>query len=179
MGAHFLHMKKLTISILMFFSFSFSVFANEIVGEKIPNIVAKDQEGKEIKLVDLKGKWILLYFYPKDDTPGCTKQACSIRDNYSKFKKSGIIVYGVSSQDSESHKKFRAKHKLPFDLLVDNDGKIGKAFGIDKYPLVGIYKRESVLITPDQVVLKKFENVDPDTHTDLVLNAVLEAGGLK
>ena len=172
-------MKKYLITALIFMGFSITVFANGIVGEKIPNIVAKDQEGKEIKLQDLKGKWILLYFYPKDDTPGCTKQACSIRDNYSKFKKAGIVVYGVSSQDSDSHKKFRAKHKLPFDLLVDHDGAIGKIFGIDKYPLVGIYKRESILITPDQIVLKKFENVDPDKHTDLILNAVLEAGGLK
>ncbi len=138
-------------------------------GEAAPQFVAKDQEGKEVTLAGLNGKWVLLYFYPKDDTPGCTKQACSIRDGFSKFKQAGVVVYGVSTQNAKSHKKFKERYKLPFDLIVDSDSALGNALGIEKYPLVGVYKRQTVLISPEGKVSKRMHDVDPSTHADEIL----------
>src|SRR3989338_4863444 len=93
-------------------------------GVPAPNFAAKNQDGKEMHLSDFKGKFVLIYFYPKDDTPGCTKEACDFRDSFTKVKKLNAVVLGVSRQEAASHKKFIAKHKLPFDLLVDHDGEI-------------------------------------------------------
>src|ERR1041385_8594099 len=99
------------------------------VGDKAPNFEAKDQDGKTVKLSDFAGKQtVLLYFYPKDDTPGCTKEACGFRDRLDDLKKQGVAVLGVSRDDAESHKKFIAKENLNFPLLVDTDGKITEAY---------------------------------------------------
>jgi peroxiredoxin Q/BCP len=100
------------------------------VGDKAPAFEAKDQDGKTVKLADFAGKQaVLVYFYPKDDTPGCTKEACGFRDRLDDLKKQGVAVLGVSRDDAESHKKFIAKHSLNFPLLVDTDGKITEAYG--------------------------------------------------
>src|ERR1041385_637962 len=100
------------------------------VGDKAPNFEAKDQDGKTVKLSDFAGKQtVLLYFYPKDDTPGCTKEACGFRDRLDDLKKQGVAVLGVSRDDAESHKKFIAKESINFPLLVDTDGKITEAYG--------------------------------------------------
>jgi peroxiredoxin Q/BCP len=147
-------------------------FAGLPDGAPAPAIEAKDQDGKTFRLSDQKGKWVLLYFYPKDDTPGCTKQACDLRDDYSKYKKAGIEIFGVSTQGAKSHQEFKAKHKLPFDLLVDEDGKIGEAFGVSKIPIMGIYKRQSVLIAPEGKVARFFENVDAAKHSKVVFDLV-------
>src|SRR5262249_44093920 len=109
------------------------------------------------------------YFYPKDDTPGCTKEACNFRDEFSKFKKMGAVVLGVSRQDEKSHQAFKQKYSLPFDLLVDKDGSLAKAYGVTVIPAVGIHMRQSVLIAPDGKVAKFYPSVDPKTHTDEVL----------
>ena len=101
-------------------------------GDKAPLFTAKDQNGKKIALTDFKGKKIVLYFYPEDDTPTCTVQACNLRDNYSLLKKNGFIVLGVSPDNEKSHKKFEAKFDLPFTLLTDPEHKI-----IDKYGVWG------------------------------------------
>ena len=99
-------------------------------GDKAPDFTARDQDGKTVKLSDFAGKQtVLLYFYPKDDTPGCTKEACGFRDRLDDLKKQGVAVLGVSRDDAESHKKFIAKHSLNFPLLVDTDGKITEAYG--------------------------------------------------
>jgi peroxiredoxin Q/BCP len=90
-------------------------------GQDAPAFSLDDQEGTTYASKDLKGKWVVLYFYPKDDTPGCTREACSFRDEYSGLKKSGAVVLGVSPQGPESHQKFAKKYKLPFPLLVDAD----------------------------------------------------------
>lgn len=141
----------------------------DLLGEKAPDFKAMNQDGKMISLSDYKGKPVLLYFYPKDDTPGCTVEACKIRDGFAKFKKLGITVFGVSRQGQKSHLEFRKKHSLPFDLLVDKDGALAKLYGIDKIMLVGFFKRQSVLIGADGVIHKIYRDVDPDTHADTVL----------
>jgi peroxiredoxin Q/BCP len=138
-------------------------------GEAAPDFAAKNQDGKVVHLADFKGRPILLYFYPKDDTPGCTKEACSFRDEFEAFKKLGAVVLGVSGQDEKSHRAFRAKHRLPFDLLVDEDGALAKSYGIGTMFLIGLHKRRSVLIGPDGQVLKVYESVDPTTHATEVL----------
>lgn len=134
-----------------------------------PDFSAVSQEGKVIRLSDFRGKPVLLYFYPKDDTPGCTQEACTIRDRYAEFQKAGIVVLGISAQDEKSHKKFREKYQLPFDLLVDRDGEVAKKFGVSRIPLLGFHRRQSVLIGPDGKVRKFFDKVEPQQHAAEVL----------
>ncbi len=100
------------------------------IGDKAPELLGTDQDGKEIKLSDYKGKKIVLYFYPKDSTPGCTWQACSLRDNYELMQKRGYAVIGVSVQDEKSHKKFIEKYNLPFPLIADVDKTLNETFGV-------------------------------------------------
>ena len=100
------------------------------IGDKAPELLGTDQDGKEIKLSDYKGKKIVLYFYPKDSTPGCTSQACSLRDNYELMQKRGYAVIGVSVQDEKSHKKFIEKYNLPFPLIADVDKALNETFGV-------------------------------------------------
>mgnify|MGYP001560700190 CR=1 FL=1 len=152
----------------------FNAFAGLADGTKAPLFEAKNQDGKTVKLADHQGHWVLLYFYPKDDTPGCTKQACDLRDDSKKYAQAGITILGVSTQSAKSHQEFKAKHKLPFDLLVDEEGKIGDAFGVAKMPVIGIYKRQSVLISPDGKVARFFENVDAGKHSRMIFDLVAE-----
>ncbi len=100
------------------------------IGERLPEILGKDQDGNEIKLSDFKGKKLVLYVYPKDMTSGCTNQACNLRDNYNSFLEKGYAVVGVSIQDEKSHKKFIEKHQLPFPLIADTDLKLVTALGV-------------------------------------------------
>ncbi|MEI6753461.1 MAG: thioredoxin-dependent thiol peroxidase [Paludibacter sp.] len=99
------------------------------VGDKAPAIFGVNQDGKEIKLADFAGKKVVLYFYPKDSTPGCTAQACSLRDNYSELQKAGYEVIGVSADSASSHQKFISKQNLPFNLVADTDQKLSEIFG--------------------------------------------------
>ena len=100
------------------------------IGDKAPEILGCDQDGKEVKLADFKGKKLVLYFYPKDNTPGCTTEACNLRDNYQRFLGAGYAVVGVSVQDEKSHKKFIEKHELPFPLIADTEKTLNNAFGV-------------------------------------------------
>ena len=111
-----------------------------LVGDKAPDFRSKDQNGKSISLKDYKGKKVILYFYPEDDTPVCTVEACNFRDNFSMLKKKGYEIVGVSPNTVESHKKFEAKYKLPFTLLADEDKKIINAYGV--WGLKKLYGRE-------------------------------------
>jgi peroxiredoxin Q/BCP len=138
-------------------------------GDPAPNFTAKNQNGKVVHLSDYRGKPVLLYFYPKDDTPGCTTEACSFRDEYSKFQSLGAVILGISRQDQKSHQSFRAKYHLPFDLLTDHDGSVAKSYGVDLYPGVGYHKRESALISPDGKLIRLYPNVNPGTHSAEVL----------
>jgi peroxiredoxin Q/BCP len=99
------------------------------MGDKAPEILGLNQAGKEIRLSDFSGKKLVLYFYPKDNTTGCTAEACSFRDNFSQLRKQGYAVLGVSADDEKSHKKFIEKQQLPFDLIVDSDKKLSEQFG--------------------------------------------------
>lgn len=99
-------------------------------GDKAPDFTAKDQNGKTVSLSDYKGKNVILYFYPKDDTPGCTAESCSFRDNYQSLLSKGFEVIGVSTDDEKSHKKFETKYSLPFTLIADNDKQIVEAYGV-------------------------------------------------
>ncbi len=100
------------------------------VGDKAPDLLGKDENGKEVRLSDYKGKKIILYFYPKDSTPGCTAEACSMRDNYTELQKAGYVVIGVSVDSEQAHQKFIAKNELPFPLIADTDKKLVEEFGV-------------------------------------------------
>ncbi len=146
------------------------------VGEKAPDFVGKDQDEKKVKLSDYKGKKVALYFYPKDDTPGCTKQACSLRDGFSDLKKNNIEVIGVSADDKESHQKFIEKYDLPFILLADTDKDIINKYGVygekNMYgkKFMGI-KRTTFLIDEEGKIKKIFKRVKTDEHAEEVLKA--------
>ena len=145
-------------------------------GDKAPDFNAKDQDGNDVKLADRKGQRVVLYFYPKDDTPGCTKEACSFRDADDVYKNKGIRVLGVSTDNEKSHQKFISKFQLPFDLLADTDKKIVEAYGVwgeksmygRKY--MGTF-RKTFLIDGDGKIVKIFEKVDVAAHAEDVLAA--------
>lgn len=138
-------------------------------GEPAPAFSAKNQDGKEVRLADLKGKPVLLYFYPKDDTPGCTQEACAFRDGYASYQKMGAVILGVSRQNAKSHQDFRKKHHLQFDLLTDADGKLAESYGVKLMPVVGYHQRQSVLIGADGKLIKVYPDVDPALHSKEVL----------
>lgn len=138
-------------------------------GELVPDFETKNQDGKTIQLSKFHGSPVVLFFYPKDETPGCTKEACNFRDRFSEFKKAGAVVLGVSRQDSESHKKFQTKFKLPFDLLVDSDGSIAKKVGVGTMAIIGLHKRQTLLIDKTGRLFKYYSDVDPDQHVPQLL----------
>ena len=145
-------------------------------GSVAPNFAAKDANGETVRLKDLRGQKVVLYFYPKDDTPGCTKEACSFRDAFADFKKRDIKVLGVSIDSEASHKKFAAKYKLPFTLLADPDHSIADAYGVygEKKFMGRTYlgvKRVTFLIDEKGKVKKVFEKVKPEEHARDVLAA--------
>jgi thioredoxin-dependent peroxiredoxin len=139
------------------------------VGDAAPDLTLKLQDGKEKKLSELRDKLVLVYFYPKDDTPGCTVEAEGIRDAWAKFQEAGIDVYGVSTQDAASHQAFIEKYTLPFSLVVDEGGSVAKAFGV---PVKGGFaSRMSFLIGKDGKIKAVWPKVVPAEHADAVLSA--------
>jgi len=121
-------------------------------------------------LESFRGQWLAVYFYPRDDTPGCTTEACNFRDNIYAFKAIGAAVVGISVDDVESHKEFSDKYKLPFTILADEDSKTADAYGVLRdYKLIKLASRQSFLVNPEGKIAKHYEDVDPDTHTDEVL----------
>ena len=145
-------------------------------GEAAPDFEARDAEGNKVKLSDLRGQKVVLYFYPKDDTPGCTKEACSFRDSFAEFERRGIRVLGVSLDDERSHRKFADKYKLPFTLLADTDHAVADRYGVygekqfagRKY--MGV-DRKTFLIDERGRVARVFDKVDVERHADEVLKA--------
>jgi len=145
-------------------------------GSAAPAFSSTDANGAPVRLKDLRGQRVVLYFYPKDDTPGCTKEACSFRDSFSDFKKRGITVLGVSPDSEASHKKFAAKYKLPFTLVADKDHVIADAYGVygEKKFMGRTYmgiNRTTFLIDEKGKIKKIFEKVKPDEHANEVLEA--------
>jgi peroxiredoxin Q/BCP len=142
-------------------------------GTNAPEFEAQTDDGRTVNLSDLRGKPVVLYFYPRDDTPGCTTQACAIRDSWGEFRARGAEVFGVSIDDAKTHRAFREKFELPFPLLVDEDHALGRAFEIEeKSPEKPTYKRTTVVIDADGKISKVMKNVDPATHADDVLAAL-------
>jgi len=124
-----------------------------------------------VSLADFHGKKVILYFYPKDETPGCTKEACRFRDSYSRYTNAGLVVLGCSIDSSEAHKDFIRKNGLPFPLLLDPDKKIAKAYGAaNGIPILGLDRRITYVIDENGKVLKVYPSVDPSTHAIEILN---------
>jgi peroxiredoxin Q/BCP len=145
-------------------------------GTTAPDFTAKNAKGEPVRLKDFRGQKVVLYFYPKDDTPGCTKEACSFRDAFSDFKKRSIQVLGVSLDNEASHQKFTTKYKLPFTLLADTDHTIADAYGVygEKKFMGRSYmgvKRMTFLIDEKGKIKKVFEKVKPEEHAREVLEA--------
>lgn len=142
--------------------------------QSAPEFKLPDQNGKKHKLSDYKGQWVLICFYPKDDTPGCTKEACSIRDNFPKFKKLKMTVLGISIDSIKSHAKFAKKYKLPFTLLADEDKSVVKKYGVWAkkkfmgHEYVGTLRTSFIIDTKGKIA-KIYENVKPEIHAEEVL----------
>jgi thioredoxin-dependent peroxiredoxin len=141
------------------------------VGQAAPAFKLQDQAGKWHSLADYKGKWVAMYFYPKDDTPGCTTQACSFRDNVFAFNKEGAVILGVSVDDVASHKEFAEKHGLPFTLLADADKAVSKRYGVLRtyMGVMEMARRDTFIIDPEGRIAKHYESVKPEGHSELVL----------
>mgnify|MGYP003393765471 CR=1 FL=1 len=147
------------------------------VGKKAPAFSLKDGEGNKVSLSDFKGKTVVLYFYPKDMTSGCTQESCDFRDAFPKFKKKGAVILGISRDDEKSHQKFKAKYDLPFPLLADTETKMCEAYGVWKEKsmygrkYMGI-ERTTVVIGPDGKIQEVYAKVKVPGHVDAVLEKV-------
>jgi peroxiredoxin Q/BCP len=141
------------------------------VGSPAPSFRLQDQNGQWVTLDQQRGKWVVLYFYPKDNTPGCTTQACEFRDNIFAFRRADAVILGVSVDDVESHARFAAEHSLPFPVLADSSKNTAKAYGV-LYKAMGIMevaRRETFLIDPQGRVAKHYPSVNPKGHSEAVL----------
>jgi len=146
-----------------------------VVGQPAPEFELPDQDGQLHSLEDYRDRWVVLYFYPKDETPGCTTEACEFRDNIFAFQKLNVQILGVSLDDIASHKRFAEKHDLPFPLLADPEGTSAEAYGVKtKFAGMTVAKRQTFIIDPDGILAKHYEKVIPATHSAEVL-AELEA----
>ncbi len=148
-----------------------------LLHSKAPNFTLIDQHGTMHTLAEYTGMYVLLYFYPKDDTPGCTTEACSFRDRLNELKAKNVQVLGVSVDDEQSHKKFAEKYQLNFPLLADTDKKVVTAYNVWKEKtlagktFMGIM-RESFLINPEGNIIKHYENVKPETHVEEIIEDI-------
>jgi thioredoxin-dependent peroxiredoxin len=146
-------------------------------GQEAPDFELTSDAGESVRLSQFRGKPVVLYFYPRDDTPGCTAQACGIRDSYDDFEQQGAVVLGVSPDEESSHVKFKQKYGLPFTLLADPDHEVAEQYGVwgeKKYmgkTYMGV-ERSTFLIDEDGRIAKVMRRVKPDTHAELVLEAL-------
>ena len=140
------------------------------IGAPAPDFELSDQTGQLHSLEDYRDQWVVLYFYPKDETPGCTTEACEFRDNIFEFRKINVQILGVSFDDVESHRKFAEHHDLPFPLLADTEGNAAEAYGV-KTKMFGmtVAKRQTFLIDPAGNLAKHYDKVKPETHSAEVL----------
>ncbi len=144
------------------------------IGESAPDFTLPDGENNSVQLSELQGHWVVLFFYPKDDTPGCTKEACGFRERYPDFQSEGVKVFGISLNDAKSHQKFSAKYELPFPLLCDLDAEVSsqyESYGLKKFmgkEYNGIY-RQSFIIDPTGKLAKIYRKVKPESHAQQVL----------
>ncbi len=168
--------KIIFYSVLLLIAFlgyrSFSATPNTPkLGTKAPDFNLPDANGEMVSLTNLQGSWVVLYFYPKDDTPGCTKEACSFRDDMYKLEKLNATVIGVSIDDGKSHADFAKKYSLPFPLLTDADGLVAKKYGaLTNLGVMKIAKRYTFLIDPDGVLRKTYLSVDTSKHSQQIID---------
>lgn len=150
------------------------------VNDKVPDISLEDENGKEVSLRDFRGKTVILYFYPRADTPGCTKEACSFRDDYKKIQNTGVVLLGASPDTPTAQKKFQEKYHLPFTLLADTDKKLCNAFGVIQEKsmygkkVMGV-ARTTFVIGPDGKIKHVFHKVKPEGHSEEVLEYLKQA----
>lgn len=147
------------------------------VGDKIPEVLGVDANGKEVRAADFAGKHLAIYFYPKDNTPGCTAEACSLRDGYDELRQAGYEVVGVSKDSQQSHQKFAAKHALPFTLIADTDTTLNQAFGVwQKKKMAGREYmgtvRTTFLVAPDGTVADIITKVDTKNSASQILETI-------
>jgi peroxiredoxin Q/BCP len=146
-------------------------------GDLAPDFSLPDGQGNLVRLADLQGQRVVLYFYPRDNTPGCTKEACGFRDSYAEFQAQGVVVLGISTDDAKSHEKFTNKFQLPFPLLSDAEGKVAATYGcygLKKFmgkEYMGI-TRTTFIIDPDGRIEKIYKKVKPESHAEEVLAAL-------
>lgn len=161
--------KKIVLLMSCFFVMPLQA-ANISLGSPAPGFSLLNQAGSSINLADYQGKWVVLYFYPKNDTPGCTTEACSFRDNINRLIAKDAVVLGVSLDSQESHAAFAKKYKLPFDLLADEDGQVAAKYdALLDLKFLKFAKRHSFIIDPQGNIAKIYRSVDPDTHVREVM----------
>jgi len=167
--------KKAMVTVLFslssLFVFNSQAHADDLkVGDMAPDFTLVDQHGNDVSLGAQKGKWVVLYFYPKDDTPGCTTEACSFRDNINKLITQKAVVLGVSVDSKDSHKAFSEKHELPFSLLADVDGNVAQKYdAILDLKIIKFAKRNSFIIDKQGKIAKVYRDVDPSEHVRNVI----------
>ena len=162
---------KQFIIVALLLPFSYASLAQVKIGSKAPNFTLSDQNSIQHQLSDYEGSWVILYFYPKDDTPGCTTQACDFRDAVKRIIASKSNVFGVSLDSVESHKRFADKNNLPFSLLSDESGEVSEAYdSLNNFMSFKSAKRNTFIIDPDGTVAKIYLSVKPSTHSQMVLN---------
>jgi len=160
----------ITVSVMaLFLTASSSSIAALKVGDKAPNFSLQDQNNITHTLSDYEGQWVVLYFYPKDDTPGCTTQACDFRDAVKRIIVSKAIVFGLSLDSVTSHKLFAEKYNLPFSLLADETGEVSELYDSLR-KLLGYAKRNTFIVDPKGNIAKIYLSVDPKTHSEMVLS---------
>ena len=158
---------------IAFYLFRVNVMAAPIlkVGDDAPTFSLPDSLGNQVSLNDYKGKWVVLYFYPKDDTPGCTTEACHFRDDFKSLEAIGAKVVGVSIDDSFSHKKFAEKYNLPFPLLSDASGEVASRYGaLNNFLVIKLAKRYTYLINPQGKIAKIYLSVDTSKHSQEIID---------
>jgi len=139
-------------------------------GDDAPNFSLPDNQGRQVSLSEFKGKWVVLYFYPKDDTPGCTTEACHFRDDFKLLENLGAQVIGMSIDDSFSHKKFAEKYNLPFPLLSDASGEVASLYGaLNNFLVIKLAKRYTYLINPHGKIAKIYLSVDTSKHSQEII----------
>lgn len=139
-------------------------------GAQAPEVVGEGAGGESVRLSAQRGKHAVVYFYPKDDTPGCTKEACAFRDAFDEYTQRGIVIFGVSRDDAKSHRAFRKQYELPFPLVADVDGKVQAAYGVPSR--FGLASRVTFIVGPDGKIVRVFPDVDPALHSTEVLAAI-------
>ena len=158
---------------IAFYLFKVNVMAAPIlkIGDDAPTFTLPDSQGNQVSLNDYKGKWAVLYFYPKDDTPGCTKEACQFRDDFKTLEALGAKVIGVSIDDSFSHKKFAEKYNLPFPLLSDASGEVADRYGaLNNFLVIKLAKRYTFLINPQSKIARIYLSVDTSKHSQEIID---------